>query len=149
MYTMNYIITAKQYRHMYYYSNHMTLHKATSVYYEWVSTSQNYLCKLNDHYVTYIIGPNINNHLSISIIHLISPWNIKLFNYSLARMVVIGRPMHKITSIASSRIQYKIYVRTRTIYAWNSRPSLPVNQPNGKPHTPSTLVHCYHCMAIG
>ena len=66
MYTMNYIITAKQYRHTLYYSNHMTLHEAISVYYERVSTSQNFLCKMNDNHVTYIIGPNINDHLSIS-----------------------------------------------------------------------------------
>ena len=45
----------------------------------------------------------------LAVIHLISSWNIKLFNYSPAIAVVIGIPANRITRIASSRLRYKIY----------------------------------------
>ena len=35
------------------------------------------------------------------VIHLMSPWNVKLVNHSPARVVVIGRLVYKIASIAS------------------------------------------------
>ena len=41
------------------------------------------------------------------------PWNIKLFNHSPARMVVIGRLMHRIASIVCSHLKIQdIYVFT-------------------------------------
>ena len=43
---------------------------------------------------------------------------IKLFCHSTAGVVVIGRPMRRITGIESSHLRYKIYIHT--YYAWNS-----------------------------
>ena len=47
--------------------------------------------------------------LSINCNTLILPWNNKLFNHSPARVVMIGRPMHRYISIVSSCLRYKIY----------------------------------------
>ena len=41
----------------------------------------------------------------LAVIHLISSWKIKLFEYSPAIVVVIGRPMHRITSMAMLQMQ--------------------------------------------
>ena len=46
----------------------------------------------------------------LTVIHLISPCNIKLFNCLPARVVMIGRPVHGIANIASLRHRYKIYL---------------------------------------
>ena len=59
--------------------------------------------------MTYIIGPYIIVIYSLAVIHLISPWNVKLFHRSSAIVVVIGRPVHRIASIVSSHLRYKTY----------------------------------------
>ena len=46
----------------------------------------------------------------LAVIHLISSWNIKQFNHSPVIVEVIGRPVHRIISIASSCLSYKIYM---------------------------------------
>ena len=106
-----------------------------------------FLCKINNHHVTYLMGASINLHLSISCNTLIFSCNIKLFNYWPELEVVIGTPMHKIASIASSLIGYKIYKHTCTCYAWSSRLPLPIYWPNVKLPAPFTLV--YSLLVIG
>ena len=66
---------------------------------------------MNNHHVTYIIGTNINNYLSI--IHFILLWNIKLFNHLPAIVAVIGRPVHRMASIATSPISFTSYAAFR------------------------------------
>ena len=63
---MNYIIKVKPNVYVYDSSNHMKLPEAISIYYNVLVLSKNFLCKLNNCHMTYIIGANINNHLSIS-----------------------------------------------------------------------------------
>ena len=46
---------------------------------------------MNDHYMTYLISPSINDCV---VIHLISSYNIRLFNYSPAVVVPIHRQTH-------------------------------------------------------
>ena len=60
MYNMNYIITVKPYRCT-------VLCEAINNYIKNDSAlPKKFLHEMNDRHMTYIIGPNINNHLSIS-----------------------------------------------------------------------------------
>ena len=128
MYTMNYIITMKPYRytvtpiiwHCKIILKHILRNdSALSKFFMW------------DEWVSRDIHnrPNINNCLSIScyMLILISSWNIKLFNCSPARVVVIGRPVHRITSIASSHLSYKIY--TYVLYLKQLKLSISASRP--------------------
>ena len=73
--------------------------------------SKFYLCELNDCHMTCNLSQYKIITYPLAVIYLISSWNIKLFNHSPARVVVMGRPVHRITSIASSssHLSYKIY----------------------------------------
>ena len=142
MYTMNYIITAKLYRW-----------PITPIIWHCMKPQvhiKNYsalpkmlLCKVNDCHVTYH-WPQYEESYLLAKIYLISSWKIKLFNHLPATMVVIGRFMHIIASIAFSCLRYKIYIWTAWYYASSSWQFLPVNKPNCKASAPSTLVHYHH-----
>ena len=64
---------------------------------------------MNNRHMAYIIGSNINNCYSLVVMHLIWFWNIKLSNHLPVGVVVIGRPMHRIVSIARSYLRYVIH----------------------------------------
>ena len=57
---------------------------------------------------------------------LILVYNVRLFNSSPAVVVLIGRLMHGVMSIAPPSLRYKIYVHIRII-VWSSRLSWPVD----------------------
>ena len=56
-----------------------------------------FLCEMNNCYVTYLIGPHINDRLSINC----NTFDIVIkCNYSQAVVVLMGRPMCGVMSIA-------------------------------------------------
>ena len=57
---------------------------------------------------------------------MISVYNVRLFNSSPAVVVLIGRLMHGVMSIAPPSLRYKIYVHIRII-VWSSCLSWPVD----------------------
>ena len=71
----------------------------------------------------HIIGPNINNCLSGNILR-----NIELFNHSPTTILVIGRPIYRIASVASSHLKYKIQVYETVTHLCQST-DLMVNSP--------------------
>ena len=77
---------------------------------------------------------------------MILSWNIKLLNHSPVRVVVIGRSMHRIASISSSLLRYKLY--TYTYYAWNSHSFLPADHPYDKPPTLSTYLDALPSLVV-
>ena len=83
--------------------NHVMLPKAVWVYYK------NYLHEMNIFHVTYVIEANINNHLSISCNIFVIIMEYLTVNHSQVIVVVIGRPVCIIASIASLHLRYKIY----------------------------------------
>ena len=84
----------------------------------------------------HIIGPNINSWLYISCNALDIAIEYWLFYCLPARVVVIGTPMHRITSIASSHLRYKISMHVLCL----KQLTVPIDQPNGKLPAPSTYI---------
>ena len=84
----------------------------------------------------HIIGPNINNCLYISCNALDIAIEYWLFYCLPARVVVIGTPMHRIKSIASSHLRYKISMHVLRL----KQLTVPIDQPDGKLPAPSTYI---------
>ena len=88
---------------------------------------QQFLHKINNCYAPYpFIGVDINYCLSLSCnMYFVICYHhgiiIKLFNHSSATVIVIGRPVHRMASVASSHLRYKIYTY---ILCLNNCPSL-------------------------
>ena len=94
--------------------HHMMLCKAINIFQEWLSISQK-ICVRTDRHLTYYNQTQHKDHLSIICnIHLISSWNIKLFDQWSA---IVVRLLHRITTID---LKYKIYIHIciKIKYCW-------------------------------
>ena len=78
----------------------------------------------------------------LTVIHLISSYNVRFLNNSPAVVVLIGRLMCKVMRIAPSCLMYKMYIHIRKT-AWSSCSSWPVDRPESSCH----LLFPW-CMAI-
>ena len=142
VYVMNYIITMK----LYMYNTHLIMCHHLQPY-TYISNDLVlliiFLHEMKHHHNVRIIGAIIN-HLSITCNTFVIV-KLQCNNHSLAIVVVIGRPVNKITSIVTSQFIYKIY--THVLYLKQSPVHVMVtNWPNGKPSASSTLVHSHRCL---
>ena len=64
-----------------------------------INNDQVFLRKMNFHYLTYLIGIHINYRLSISL------YNVAVLNNSQLVVVLIGRLMYRVMSIAPWRLR--------------------------------------------
>ena len=73
--------------------------------------SHTYVCNWRQH--------KLSVHSFNMYIWYIPLWNFELFNHSPLVVVVIGRPVHRITSIASSCLRYKIRIHILYVFCLN------------------------------